>query len=417
MQWCAPILRRCIEMMPNPNVLQVEIFVTNFNDKAGQDLQSVYSFGDHSGTHMDDPLAPPVPRFAREGKLERRMSASSEDSDGNVSSTSTAELNYPGGGRGGSSKSVEDSEDGHVLDLTNFDGDDDTYAPGEKNLSLKLRKEGRMRRAKSKKVAVAAQAKAALDKKAAALAAAAENDQSSAKIVPPSAYKSPAKARNYDPTEVLLSPTQRTSNLAGDGFESHSALTTPAPPTWGGSTPRTTTPRLEDVPLSPPPQGPLSPIPTHARNLSSMDANRSSVADSLLDRLPSPGPYDDTKTLGGSESMRHLMPHQPYIDASNPTTPGSGLAAGDDVALDMDEEELEDLAVVSETARPGKPKLDKILHDEVERAKGAVAVACCGPTSLNALTRKVVSSLIDPERIQRGDLRGLITLVSEDFEW
>ncbi|KAG9045189.1 hypothetical protein FS837_006859 [Tulasnella sp. UAMH 9824] len=335
MQWCAPILRRCIEMMPNPNVLQVEIFVTNFNDKPGQDLPSVYSFGDHSGTHMDDPLAPPVPRFAREGKLERRMSASSEESDGNMSSTSSADLNYPGGGRAGSSKSVEDSDDGHVLDLTNFDGDDDTYAPGEKNLSLKLRKEGRMRRAKSKKVAVAAQAKAALDKKAAALAAVAESEQSSAKIVPPSA----------------------------------------------------------------------------------MDANRSSVADSLLDRLASPSPYDDTKTLGGSESMRHLMPHQPYIDVSTPTTPGSGLAGGDDVALDMDEEELEDLAVVSETARPGKPKLDKILRDEVERAKGAVAVACCGPTSLNALTRKVVSSLIDPERIQRGDLRGLVTLVSEDFEW
>ncbi|KAG8978895.1 hypothetical protein FRB90_008269, partial [Tulasnella sp. 427] len=146
MQWCAPILRRCIEMMPNPNVLQVEIFVTNFNDKVGQDLHSVYSFGDHSGTNMDDPLAPPVPRFAREGKLERRMSVSSEDSsDSNMSTTSSAELNYAGGGRGGgSSKSVEDSEEGHVLDLTNFDGDDDTYAPGEKNLSLKLRKEGKL---------------------------------------------------------------------------------------------------------------------------------------------------------------------------------------------------------------------------------------------------------------------------------
>ncbi|KIO23383.1 hypothetical protein M407DRAFT_244807 [Tulasnella calospora MUT 4182] len=415
MQWCAPILRRCIEMMPNPNVLQVEIFVTNFNDKS---LQSAYSLNDHSGTNMDDPLAPPTPRFAREGKSERRMSVSSEESDGNMSSTSSAELNYPGGGRGGSSKSVEDSDDGHILDLTNFDGDDDTYAPGEKNLSLKLRKEGKFRRAKSKKVAAAVQAKAALDKKAAALAAGG-TEQPAAKIVPPSAYKSPAKARNYDPTEVLLSPSQRTSNLPADGFESHSALTTPAPK-WGSSTPRTITPRLEDGPGSPPPQGPLSPIPTHARNLSSMDANRSSVADSLLDRLPSPGPYDpsyDTRTLGGAESMRHLMPHQPYVDISNPTTPGSGLAGVDDVPLDLDEEELEDLAVVSETARPGKPKLDKILHDEVERAKGAVAVACCGPTSLNALTRKVVSSLIDPERIQRGDLRGLITLVSEDFEW
>ncbi|KAG8985432.1 hypothetical protein FRB90_004705 [Tulasnella sp. 427] len=211
------------------------------------------------------------------------------------------------------------------------------------------------------------------------------------------------------------------SNLPIDGFESHSALNTPAPKWGGGATPRTTTPRLEDGPLSPTQQSGYSPVlPTHNRNLSSMEANRFSMADSFADRLPSPGPYDptfDTKTLGGSESMRHLMPHG-WIDGSHPTTPGSGLqGAVEDVPLDMDEEELEDLAVVSETARPGKPKLDKILRDEVERAKGAVAVACCGPTSLNALTRKVVSSLIDPSRIQKGDLRGLITLVSEDFEW
>ncbi|KAG8940828.1 hypothetical protein FRC04_005009 [Tulasnella sp. 424] len=414
MQWCAPILRRCIEMMPNPNVLQVEIFVTNFNDKSGHDFQSVYSHGDHPGSHMDDPLAPPVPRFAREGKLERRMSLSSEEgSDSGMSTTSSADLNYPGGGRGGSSKSVEDSDDGHVLDLTNFDGDDDTYVPGEKNLSLKLRKEGRLRRAKSKKVAVAVQAKADLEKKAAALAAG-EVDQPTARVVPPSAYKSPAKAKNWDPTDVLLSPTQRAANIPADGFESHSGLNTPAAK-WGSATPRTITPRLEDGPLSPT-HGAFSPIPTHARNLSSMDANRSSVADSFADRVHSPGPYDhtfDSKTLGESESTRHLMPHT-YADISTPTTPGTRI---DDVPLDMDDEELDDLAVVSETARPGKPKLDKILHDEVERAKGAVAVACCGPTSLNALTRKVVSSLIDPDRIQRGDLRGLVTLVSEDFEW
>lgn len=52
------------------------------------------------------------------------------------------------------------------------------------------------------------------------------------------------------------------------------------------------------------------------------------------------------------------------------------LQAINDVPLDMDGEELDDLAVVSETARPCKTKIDKILHDEVERAKGAVAVAC-----------------------------------------
>ena len=44
--------------------------------------------------------------------------------------------------------------------------------------------------------------------------------------------------------------------------------------------------------------------------------------------------------------------------------------------LDLDDQEVEDVGVVAEHARPGKPRLERILADEVERAKGAVAVAC-----------------------------------------
>ena len=44
--------------------------------------------------------------------------------------------------------------------------------------------------------------------------------------------------------------------------------------------------------------------------------------------------------------------------------------------LDLDEGELADIGVVAERARPGKPRLDRILADEVERSKGAVVVGC-----------------------------------------
>ena len=44
--------------------------------------------------------------------------------------------------------------------------------------------------------------------------------------------------------------------------------------------------------------------------------------------------------------------------------------------LDLDESEVEDVGIVAEHARPGRPRLDRILADEVERAKGALAVAC-----------------------------------------
>jgi len=95
----------------------------------------------------------------------------------------------------------------------------------------------------------------------------------------------------------------------------------------------------------------------------------------------------------------------------------SGDRPADEMALEVDESELHDVSVVSEHARPGKPKLDRILADEVENSKGSVIVACCGPTSLNALIRKIIAAKIDPARIRHGDMRGMISLVSEEFEY
>ena len=68
----------------------------------------------------------------------------------------------------GRANNPTDDEEDHVLDLTNFDGEDDTRVPGEMQLSLRVKKEGRLRRAKSRKVQAAALAKADLNMKAAA---------------------------------------------------------------------------------------------------------------------------------------------------------------------------------------------------------------------------------------------------------
>ena len=65
-----------------------------------------------------------------------------------------------------------------------------------------------------------------------------------------------------------------------------------------------------------------------------------------------------------SDSFAALVPH------------GDVEAAREQLRLDLDEQEVEDVGIVAEHARPGKPKLDRILADEVERAKGALAVAC-----------------------------------------
>lgn len=48
---------------------------------------------------------------------------------------------------------------------------------------------------------------------------------------------------------------------------------------------------------------------------------------------------------------------------------------GQQVKLEVEEGELEDITILAEWVRPGRPKLDLVLKDEVKKAKGAMAVA------------------------------------------
>ena len=44
--------------------------------------------------------------------------------------------------------------------------------------------------------------------------------------------------------------------------------------------------------------------------------------------------------------------------------------------LAIDPQELQDIRIISEVAHPGKPKLERILQNEVEDSKGRLAVCC-----------------------------------------
>ena len=103
-------------MIPAPE-LQVDIFVTNvkYAPKPAPDLQRVPS--DNAS------LAPPAPQFARHGTPKGRPSSTaSVDSDYESDAESFVDLSYYTG-----EFSEQDGELGHqehVLDLTNFEGDD-----------------------------------------------------------------------------------------------------------------------------------------------------------------------------------------------------------------------------------------------------------------------------------------------------
>ncbi len=44
--------------------------------------------------------------------------------------------------------------------------------------------------------------------------------------------------------------------------------------------------------------------------------------------------------------------------------------------LELGEQEMRDISIMAEFARPGRPKIDLILRDEVDTAAGRIVVAC-----------------------------------------
>jgi hypothetical protein len=41
----------------------------------------------------------------------------------------------------------------------------------------------------------------------------------------------------------------------------------------------------------------------------------------------------------------------------------------------------------------------------------------CGPASLNALVRKIVAAQINPRQVMNGEMQGMLTLITEEFQW
>ena len=146
---------------------------------------------------------------------------------------------------------------------------------------------------------------------------------------------------------------------------------------------------------------------------------------------PPAGRFDATARRGSAYSaFTHLMDDGDaysrkggHSGASTPygrrsSTPGLPLLQDADLSsFDIDEADREDLNIIAELARGGRPNLDAIFDREIERSQGKVVVGCCGPTTLNNHVRSMVASRIDPGRVAKGDSRGNIELVAEEFSF
>ncbi|TFY79405.1 hypothetical protein EWM64_g4604 [Hericium alpestre] len=369
------------------DLCQIDIFVTNFKLPAKGPPLSPYSPYDPvtpitpSATDRDE-LAPPKAGFMKDNR--RKQNRASVDSDDGQDSDDSqvdnyVDLSYYTGEFQGGRAAVPEGELGHeedILDLTNFDGDNDERMPGEAQVNRTVRKEGKMRRALTRK-----------------------------------GWKSKSR-RNLE-------------SYAGD-----SALKVPS---WSEDPPSLKSRLSDSVKLVTSRHG-------HGHKSSEMDLGMSSIkeADELSPSTTiQPSPRDSKgSSITSPPQTSSALPepgHQPSLslaidsDARSVYSVASDMrdllpqvgigARGVQVQLEVDDREMHDISVMAEFARPGRPKLDLILKDEVAKSTGSLVVACCGPTTLNAVMRKLVAAQIDPARIRCGDMSGSISFVAEDFAY
>ncbi|BGP16347.1 hypothetical protein JCM10213v2_004349 [Rhodosporidiobolus nylandii] len=376
LSWVASTLRRCIEMC-DPSQLQVDLFVTHDAPKRPSRRTRTSAF-DAPAASTDD-LAPPAAPFARGHRAgsstggDSILSEMSDYSDGERSPTSSRfQLD------------AHEAEGGHdgidsVTDLVLFDGEDDYRTAGEAAVSAQLKKEGKLRRALSRR----GQGKS---------------------LRRPEGRTTPASSSPQQP-------------LRPAAFGSDSTVF------------------FEPLPLehSAPPS-PAAHYEPHSASFGDLGAVRAPSAtfdypygfdDARSDAgtLVNDGKASSTRHLikqpgGGFSSNRNSQADIPSLADLGGATGGGKVAQEDpDEAffLDMTSAEQEDLDAIAELAKTGYPRLKEIIREEVDRSTGKTIVACCGPSSLNTIVRNIVSNSIDLRKVAKGDPRGQISLCVEDF--
>jgi hypothetical protein len=215
---------------------------------------------------------------------------------------------------GGYTENGELGHEEHQLDLTNFDGDNDDRVPGESTLSRAVKKEGTIRRAITRKKKESRRTKRGVGLKAL-----------------PDLPTVPMEAE-----KPQLSPPAR---LGADST------------TFGGDT-----------------------LGWHQAATRSSRLSVQSLAPSTQ-RAPSPLGWDVSEH--GEGSMGHSKRLSTASVASHaPSMQALMRETIEEPQLEVDEQEMRDISIMAEFARPGRPKVDLILRDEVEMANGRIVVAC-----------------------------------------
>lgn len=379
--WVAGQLYRCQGMMTAAQ-LEISIFITNAPTGPGPTMR-----------YDDGAFDLPQPRFAktlRRGSSDSDMSVSSDMSTESISPMETLENDVDDGAAGALSAASTQYAD--VIDLTNYDDEEDVADPAEQHLSQALQKQGKMRRAKKRKAKK--QAELGIGGGASPLSPRRKSSipflngrrvQSGLSVsdspglivdvsngIPPrqDTASPPRMSKGYD--NSLLSPSYSKTSLrqsylqagqeeaGGHGHSGH--LAAPHPIASGEDWRRQSYRSIADSTY-----GRFDPYATSGE--ASLSAGGF--------RHPSPSPsinFDDAQSVAG-ESVRGLMSRASRTDSMVLIEEPLATAKEYDAGLWLNQADHASMIIMSETARPGKPKLGQVLEEEIDRAQGAIIVA------------------------------------------
>nr|XP_018261062.1 uncharacterized protein I303_06781 [Kwoniella dejecticola CBS 10117]OBR83220.1 hypothetical protein I303_06781 [Kwoniella dejecticola CBS 10117] len=435
--WIASQLRRCQNLVPKDQ-LEISIFVT----KVYKPLTSSRSA---AGLNGGDEFAPPRPGFAG-GAHQRRGSADSLASQMSVDSDAEGE---------GPSREYDETVDSHlssnyadIIDLTNYEDEEDVNDPAENILSENLQKQGKVRRAKSRKAAKRARPSYAAQGQGQA--------QGGSPLYPPNRHSQLASSYDH--------PQPRQSAAYGGGYDDYqprasiSSYDDLQPPrmsgyedAYGGVHQSNSAQGSNSNLYAPQPHHYIPPhaqqSPTSApmmlggtsgsQSQSNYDRRQSyrSLADSTYNQYNpfgggsggpggysmGPSPRGDDASIAG-ESVRDLLSRtsrtQSMVLLEDPdyNDQDQYFPQEKDGGLWIDESDYVAMDIMSENSVRGKPKLSAVVNEEVDLQLGNMIVATCGPVTLNTVIRNLVSKHISPSKLRKGDKSGQIDIYTEDYE-
>ncbi|BEI83758.1 hypothetical protein CcaverHIS002_0403620 [Cutaneotrichosporon cavernicola] len=410
--WAASALCRARQMVPSTTQLQIDVYVTN---AAPQGYSSTTY---HAGAYGDSDFALPRPSFATQGDMKR---AESVDSMGSMmsgdprASLSSARDNFD----------YADEEMAHaggsIVDYTNYEDEDDINDPAESELSRKIQKQGKLRRAKTRKVE--------------ARRIPSDSGYAGSSVYPPSPGKGHSQRGSTSSSIGLPPGASYSGDLSG---ERGGLLAEPvADPRRRSLSAGAYEHRDRDNLLYPDPNPDPRRISGRSMSSSHYESNQAlltanardprrqsyrSVSSSMYDRYdpynpdrisPSPsGLVDDRDAVSVLSRTQSMVFFEDTGD--EPLMGADGLRGS--VGLWIDEADYAATTILSESARAGRPKLSHVIDEEIGLAEGSIIVGTCGPIKLNVVVRNLVSRNIKPGRILKGDKRGHVAVFSEDFE-